>query len=268
MHSKQEVTPSVIVDHVRCRIVLRISLVYLLANYKSRGKGNRRNLFSISSTTSHSDFLPQPLKNLPHALAFLKALLQPASANYTRCKASWSLTALFTYQWLILCNARHFPLCAASENNFKCNLTSDYSWAPATVALDAAVTRTDGDFHHGWLQWWSRPEPCSSWVLYCKHLNNVQNTKVLCVCQIQEASSQRPCFLELLLTGILGWGVKKAVWKRNQSVERGIAFFLWNAVIYALLSLQSTHSISRFINEQLFVTSGCLEKCPHVSDIS
>lgn len=53
----------------------------------------------------------------------------------------------------------------------------------------------------------------------------MENTKVLCVYQIQEVTSQRPCLLEVLLTGILGCGVKKAVWKRNHSVQRSIAYF-------------------------------------------
>lgn len=97
MHSKQEITPPVTVDHVRCHIVLHISLVHLLANYKSRRKVNWRNIASISSTTSHSNFLPRPLKNLPHALSFLTALLQPASALYTRYKTPWSLTSLFAH---------------------------------------------------------------------------------------------------------------------------------------------------------------------------
>lgn len=72
----------------------------------------------------------------------------------------------------------------------------------------------------------------------------MENTKVLCVYQIPEVKSQRPCLLEMLLTGILGCGVKKAVWKRNQIVKRSIAYFPLNVVIYVFsLSLEITHSI-------------------------
>lgn len=97
-------------------IVLCISLVNILSKYKSRGKANQQNLISISSTTSHPYFLPQPLKYLAYALSCLMALLQPTSAICT-ChlymppdpKQAYSHT-----NGLILCNDRYFPQCAAS----------------------------------------------------------------------------------------------------------------------------------------------------------